>query len=132
MPNTVPEKPWSYITVDFITKLLLAQSYNSILVVYDRMTKIAHFVPTTEKTSAERVARLFWDNIWKLYSLPESIITDRGAQFTAGMMKELNLMLGIDTKLSTAYHPQIDGQMERMNQELEQYLRMFIDHRQEQ
>jgi len=132
MPNTVPEKPWSYITVDFITKLLLAQSYNSILVVYDRMTKIAHFVPTTEKTSAERVARLFWDNIWKLYSLPESIITDRGAQFTAGMMKELNSMLGIDTKLSTAYHPQIDGQMERMNQELEQYLRMFIDHRQEQ
>ena len=121
MPNTVPEKPWSYITVDFITKLLLAQSYNSILVVYDRMTKIAHFVPTTEKTSAERVARLFWDNIWKLYSLPESIITDRGAQFTAGMMKELNSMLGIDTKLSTAYHPQIDGQMERMNQELEQY-----------
>jgi len=61
--------------------------------------------------------------------LPESIITDRGAQFTAGMMKELNSMLGIDTKLSTAYHPQIDGQMERMNQELEQYLRMFIDHR---
>jgi len=57
---------------------------------------------------------------------------DKGAQFTAGMMKELNSMLGIDTKLLTAYHPQTDGQIERMNQELEQYLRIFIDYRQKQ
>jgi len=76
--------------VDFITKLPLAQGYNSILVVCDRMTKMAHFVPTTEKTLAEGVARLFWDNIWKLHRLPESIIMDRGAQFVTEMMKELN------------------------------------------
>jgi len=93
------------------------------------MTKMAYFVPTTEKTSAKGVARLFRDNIWKLHGLPKSIITDRGAQFVAGMIKELNR---IDTKLSTAYHPQIDGQTERMNQDLKQYLRIFIDHRQEQ
>jgi len=115
--------------VDFITKLLLAQGYNSILVVCDRMTKMAYFVLTTEKTSAKGVARLFRDNIWKLHGLPKSIITDRGAQFVAEMMKELNR---IDTKLSTAYHPQTDGQTERMNQDLKQYLRIFIDHRQEQ
>ena len=60
------------------------------MVVCNRMTKMVHFLPTTEKTLAEEVARLFWDNIWKLHGLPESIITDRGAQFTAGMMKELN------------------------------------------
>jgi len=96
------------------------------------MTKMVHFVPTTEKTSAEEVARLFQDNIWKLHSCPESIITDRGAQFAAGIMRELNQMLGIDTKLSTAYYPQMDGQMERMNQDLKQYLRMFIDYCQEQ
>ena len=96
------------------------------------MTKIAHFVPTIERTLVERVARLFQDNIWKLHRLPESIITDRGAQFAAGIMRELNQMLGINTKLSTAYHPQIDDQTKRMNQELEQYLRMFIDHHQEQ
>jgi len=128
MPNTVPEKPWTHISMDFITKLLLAQEYDSILVVCDRMTKMAYFVPTTEKTLVEGVARLFWNNVWKLHRLPESIITDRGAQFTAGIMKELNQMLGIDTKLSTAYYPQTDGQTERMNQDLEQYLRMFIDH----
>jgi len=90
IPNTVPEKPWTYILVDFITKLLLAQGYNSILVICDRMTKIAHFVPTTEKTSVEGVARLFWDNVWKLHGLPESIITDRRAQFAAGIIRELD------------------------------------------
>jgi len=80
MPNAVPEKPWTHITVDFITKLPLAQEYNSILVVCNRLTKMAYFVPTTEKTSAEGVARLFQDNTWKLHGLPESIIMDEGVQ----------------------------------------------------
>ena len=67
-----------------------------------------------------------------MHGLPESIISDRRVQFTAGMTKELNNLLGIQTKLSMVYHPQIDGQTEWINQELEQYLRVFIDHRQEQ
>jgi len=75
---------------------------------------------------------LFRDNVWKLHGLPESIISDRGPQFAAGLMRELNEMLGIKSKLSTAFYPQTDEQTERVNQELEQYLRMFIDHRQEQ
>jgi len=132
MSNAVPEKPWSHITVDFITKLLLAQEYNTILIVCNRITKIAHFVSTTERTLMEGVARLFQDNVWKLHGLPKSIITDRGAQFAVEIIRELNQMLGINIKLSTAYHLQTDSQMERMNQELEQYLRMFIDHHQEQ
>jgi len=93
---------------------------------------MAHFIVTTKKTLAEGLAKLFRDQVWKLHGLPESIVSDRGVQFAAGMMKELNNLLGIQTKLSTAYHPQTDGQTERMNQELEQYLRVFIDHRQEQ
>jgi len=83
--------------------------------VVDRFTKIAYFVPTTERTSAEGLAQLFKDNIWKLHALPDSIISDRGPQFTVGIMKELNCMLGIETKLSIAFHPQTDGQTERMN-----------------
>jgi len=63
MPNSIPEKPWTHISVDFITKLPLAQGYNSILVIVDRLTKIVHFIPTTEKMSAEGLARLFRDNI---------------------------------------------------------------------
>jgi len=121
-----------HISADFITKLPLAQGYDSILVVVNRLTKIVHFIPTTEKTSAEGLARLFRDNMWKLHSLPESIISDWGPQFAAGLMKELNQMLEIKSKLSVAFHSQTDRQTERVNQELEQYLRMFIDHRQEQ
>jgi len=93
---------------------------------------MAHFIPTTEKTSAEGLARLFRDNVWKLHGLPKSIISDRGPQFMVGLMRVLNQMLGIESKMSMAFHPQIDGQTERVNQELEQYLRMFIDHQQEQ
>ena len=132
MPNLIPEKPWAHISADFITKLPLAQGYDSILVVVDRLTKIVHFIPTTEKMLAEGLAGLFRDNVWKLHGLPESIISDRELQFVAEIMWELNRMLGIESKLLTVFHPQTDGQTERVNQELEQYLRIFIDHRQEQ
>jgi len=118
MPNAIPEKPWSHISADFITKLPLAQGYDAILVVCDCFSKMAHFIVTTEKTSAEGLAKLFRDHVWKLHGLPESIISDRGIQFAVGMMKEVNNLLGIQTKLSTAYHPQTDGQTERINQEL--------------
>ena len=132
IPNSIPEKPWTHISVDFITKLPLAQEYDSILVVVDQLTKMVHFIPTTEKTSAKGLVRLFRDNVWKLHGLPKSIISDRGPQFAVGLMRELNEMLGIKSKLSTVFHPQTDRQTERVNQELEQYLRMFINHRQEQ
>jgi len=80
---------------------------------------MVHFIPTMEKTSAKGLARLFRNNVWKLHGLPESIISDRGPQFMAGLMKELNKMLGIKSKLSTEFHPQTDRQTERINQELE-------------
>ena len=118
-PNQVPERPWQHISVDFITKLPVSKDHDSILVVCDRFSKMSHFVATTEKTTAEGLARLFRDNVWKLHGLPESVISDRGPQFVAGMTKELNKMLGIETKLSMAYHPETDGQTERTNQELE-------------
>jgi len=78
MPNAIPEKPWSYILADFITKLPLAQGYNAILVVCNHFSKMAHFIATMEKTSAEGLAKLFQDHVWKLHRLPESIISNRG------------------------------------------------------
>jgi len=77
MPNSISKKPWAHISADFITKLPLAQGYNSILVVVDKLTKIVHFVPITEKMLVKGLARLFKDNMWKLYGLSESIISDR-------------------------------------------------------
>ena len=114
--------------MDFITKLLVVAGKDAILVVCDRLSKMTHFVATTEGTSAEGLARLFRDNVWKLHGLPESVVSDRGPQFAAELTKELDWMLGIKTKLSTAFHPQTDRQTEQMNQELEQYLRFFIEH----
>ena len=129
-PNEVLEKPWQHISVDFIMKLPVSRGHDSILVVCDRFSKMSHFVATTEKTTAKGLAKLFRDNMWKLHGLLESMISDRGLQFVAGLTKKLNKMLGIETKLSTAYHLEIDRQMERTNQELEQYLRMYVNYRQ--
>jgi len=128
--SEVPQKTWTHLTVDFITKLPVVAGKDAILVVYDRLSKMMHFVATTEETSVEGLVRLLQDNVWKLHGLPESVVSDRGPQFAVELTKELNKMLGIKTKLSITFHPQTDGQTERMNQELEQYLRFFIEHRQ--
>jgi len=120
--SEVPQKMWMYLTVDFITKLPVVAGKDAILVACDRLSKMTHFVATTEGTSAKRLARLLRDNVWKLHGLLESVVSDRGPQFAVELMKELNKMLGIKTKLLMAFHPQTDGQTERMNQELEQYL----------
>jgi len=128
--SEVPQKTWTHLTVDFITKLPVVAGKDTILVVCDRLSKMIHFVAMTEGTLVEGLVRLLRDNVWKLHGLPESVVLDRGPQFMAELTKELNRMLGIKTKLSTVFHPQTDGQTERMNQELEQYLWFFIENRQ--
>jgi len=103
-PNEVPERLWQHILVDFIIKLPVFKGYDSILVVCDKFLKMSHFVVMTEKITVEGLAKLFRDNVWKLYRLLESIISDRRPQFVAELTRELNKILGIETKLSTAYH----------------------------
>ena len=100
--NTVPERLWQHISVDFIMKLLVSRSHNLILVVFDRFPKI---FATIEKIMAESLAKLFRYNVWKLHGLSENVILDRDLQFTARLIKELNKMLEIETKLLTAFHP---------------------------
>ena len=118
MPNVALDKPWVHITADFIVKLPLARGYNSILVVCNQLTKMVYFIPMTKKTSAEGLAVLFQDHVWKLHGLPKSIILDRRVQFAAGLMREFNELLEINTRFLTAFHPQTDRQTKRMNQEL--------------
>jgi len=103
---------WTHLTVDFITKLPVVAGKDAILIVCDRLSKMTHFVATIEGTLAEGLARLFRNNVWKLHGLLESVVSDRGPQFAVELMKELNRMLGIKMKLSTAFHPQTDEQME--------------------
>ena len=126
----VPEKLWTHISVDFITKLPIVAGKDTILVVCNRLLKITYFIATTERTTVEGLVRLFRDNVWRLHSLPESVVLDRGPQFAMELTKELNRILDIQTKLSTAFHPQTDRQTKHINQELEQYLQFFVNHRQ--
>ena len=101
------------------------------MVVVDRLGKIIHAIPTRDTATSAGVAKLFRDHVWKLHGLPKQIISDQGPQFVAQFMKELNSILDIKTPSSTTWHPQTDGQTERANQEIEQYLRLFVNHRQD-
>jgi len=105
--------------------------YDSIMVAVDSAGKCSHFVETVTTVTAAGAANLYLRNIWKLHGLPRKVVSDCGPQFVAAFMKELYRLLGIEAATSTAYHPQTDGQTERVNQELEQYLRLFVGERQD-
>ena len=94
----------------------------------DRLLKRAHFFPITNEFSAKDLAQLFYDRIYPLHGLPIQIISDRGTQFAAELFQEWCKLLGIESSMTTAYHPQADGQTERVNQTLEQYLRCYVDY----
>ena len=131
VPTQIPKRVWEIMTVDLITGLPESQGYNAIMVTVDRLSKLVHAIPTNDTVTSEGIARLFRDHVWKHHGLPDQIISDRGPQFVSNFMRELNKLLGIHTSPSTAYHPQSDGQTERANQEVEQYLRVFVNHRQD-
>jgi Integrase zinc binding domain len=127
VPLPIPEFPWDTISVDFIVELPESHSYDAIMNVVDSVNKVSHFIPTHTTITALGVARLFLAHVWKLHGLPKQVISDRGPQFVAELTRELYRMLGIKLAATTAYHPQGDGQTERVNQELEQYLRLFVN-----
>ena len=100
------------------------------MVVVDRFTKYIIAVPTTREISSMGTAKLFRDHMWKQFGIPRKVISDRGPQFAAQFMKDLHQLVGMKTNISMAYHPQTDDQTEQMNQEIEQYLQIFVNERQ--
>jgi len=94
-PNTVLEKLWQHISVNFIIKLPVSRSHNMILIVYDRFSKMLYFIVMTEKVMVKELTRLFKNNVWKLHELSESVISDKRPHFAVGLIKELNEMLEI-------------------------------------
>ena len=130
-PLPIPSGPWKSISMDFIVSLPKSNNHNAILVIVDCLTKAAHFIPTTNKINTFNTAKLFLNNIYKLHGLPNNIISDRGSIFTSSMWTELMKLLNIKLNLSTAFHPQSDGQTECVNQVLEQYLRIYCDYTQD-
>ena len=130
-PNEIPEGPWQVMTTDMIVGLPKSQGFDSILVVVDRFTKQAHFIPCHETLTAEGAAELYIRDIFRHHGVPAKVISDRGPQFASKYLQAIYKGLGIKPALSTAFHPQTDGQTERLNQEVEQYLRAFVNHRQD-
>ena len=127
-PLPVPGYQWQEISMDFIVHLPKTRSgFTAILVVVDRLTKMVHFLPTVDTATAEETAALFRDRVFCLHGMPQSIVSDRDVKFTSAFWRELHRLLGITLNMSTAYHPQTDGQTERMNRVLEDMLRHFVN-----
>lgn len=129
----IPDQPWQSVAMDFVVKLppshdpVTQEPYDSILVVTDRFTKFGRFIPYRETWTAEQLARVFMKEVVANHGIPQQLISDRDKLFTSNFWTELMKILGVQHKLSTAYHPQTDGQTERLNQVLEQYLRCYVN-----
>jgi len=116
--------------VDFVVELLESSGHDAVMTVVDSVSKRVHFVLTHTTVTVEGAARLFLHYVWKLHGLPKRVVSNRGPQFIASFTKELYRLLGIRLSSSMAWHPQTDGQTERVNQELDQFLRLFVNKRQ--
>ncbi len=127
-PVPIPSRPWGSIAMDFITDLPTVRTKNSILVVVDRLTKMAHFTPCSKLITVEETAQLILDGIVQLHELPEEIVFDRSPQFASKFWRCLFELLGVDIRLSSAFHLKTDGQTERTNQTFEQYLHYTVNY----
>jgi len=108
-PLQVAFQKWSSVSLDLVTRLPKCNGYDALLVVVDRLSKIAHYIPTTTGVNSKQVARLFFDNIFQLYGIPDLIVSDCRTQFTSEFTRALTNLVGIQQKISTAFHPQTDG-----------------------
>ncbi|MBW0521818.1 hypothetical protein O181_061533 [Austropuccinia psidii MF-1] len=130
-PLPITNGPWICLPIDYITKLPLSNSFDSILVIVDRFSKISVFIPTMSSIISLDLAHLFINNIFSKNGLPSRIASDRGSLFVSSFWPNLRQKLKISTELSTAYNPEADVQTERVNQILEQYLWMYVSYNQD-
>ena len=127
-PLPVPSRAWEHISFDLITQLPVSRDgFDAILVFVDRLTKMVHFVPTHTTVTSEQLAKLFVRHVWKLHGLPRSLVCDRDPRWAAdgSLLRAVLRMVGSKLRLSTAYHPETDGQTERYNRVLEDMLRAY-------
>jgi transposase InsO family protein len=126
----MPSERWHNVSLDFVFGIPLSSVFDSILVVKDCLTKCAHYIPCLTTIDAPATSELFFREIFCLHGLPKTIVSDRGPQFASKFWRRLFEVLGVDIRLSTAFHPETDGSTEVTNQVMEQYLRIFCNFKQ--
>jgi transposase InsO family protein len=130
-PLPVPEKPWKDISMDFVVELPECEGFDAVWVVVDRLSKMRHLIPCHTTMDAVELAKLFLQEVVRLHGLPKMIVSDQGPQFGSTFWGQICNQLGIDQWMSTAFHPQTNGQTEQMNARMERYLRVFVNHQQD-
>ncbi|KAI2659651.1 Transposon Tf2-11 polyprotein [Labeo rohita] len=130
-PLPVPKRPWSHIAVDFVTDLPSSHGNTTILSVIDRFSKGCRFIPLPKLPTAMETAEALCNSVFRFYSLPEDIVSDRGPQFTSRLWSSFFRLLGVNISLTSGYHPEANGQVERLNQELTRFLRSYCQDHQE-
>ena len=130
-PLEIPEGPWQDISINMIGPLPKSNKMDAILVIVDCFTKMIRLKATMTNISSEGVAKIYRDEVWKIHGIPKTILSDHGSQFASKFMEDLTRILGTKRKLSTAYHPQTDGQTERVNQEIGTFLWHYVNYQQD-
>jgi hypothetical protein len=126
-PLPIPEKKWEVITMDFITGLpRMNKQHDSIMVVVEKLTKAAHFVPMKTTHTMANIAEIFMKEISRLHGIPRKIVSDRDTKFTSKLWKGLFKGFGTNINFITTYHPQTDGKIERVNRIIKDMLRMYV------
>lgn len=125
-PLPVPSRPWSDISMDFVTGLPSTEGNTSVMTVVDRFSKMVHFIPLHKLPSAKKTAEVMLSHVFRLHGFPRDIVSDRGPQFVSRFWKEFCSLLDATVSLTSGYHPESNGQTERLNQELETGLRCLV------
>ncbi|KAK3514418.1 hypothetical protein QTP70_018040 [Hemibagrus guttatus] len=131
-PLPIPRRPWSHLSVDFLTNLPDSGEFTTVMVVVDRFSKGCKLIPLKGSPTAMQMAEAMFQHVFRNFGLPKDIVSDRGPQFTSRVWGALCAQLGISVSLSSGYHPQSNGQAERLNQEISRFLRSYCSREQQQ
>ena len=127
----IPERPWNSISMDFIEQLPVSSGFTAILVVVDRLSKQALFIPTHDTITLPELAQLFLLHVFSKHGVPAHVTSDRGTEFVLHFFRSLGKALNMKLHFTSGYHPEGNGQTERSNQTLEQYLRIYCNYQQD-